>query len=49
MQNFFPLNKILFHLILYFFFTAYEVKQPTVQAKLSALRSQFSQVVAWID
>ncbi|XP_027932716.1 uncharacterized protein LOC114188318 [Vigna unguiculata] len=28
---------------------AYEVKQPTVQAKLSALRSQFSQVVAWID
>ncbi|XP_027915953.1 uncharacterized protein LOC114175380 [Vigna unguiculata] len=28
---------------------AYEIKQPTVQAKLSAMRSQFSQAVAWID
>jgi len=49
MHKIFPINIIFFHFILYFFFTAYEVKQPTVQAKLSAMRSQFPQVVAWID
>jgi len=30
-------------------FTGYEMKQPTLQAKLSALRSQFQQAFAWID
>jgi len=49
MHKIFPSNKIFFHFILYFFFTAYEIKQPTVQAKLSAMRSQFPQAVAWID
>jgi len=49
MHKIFPINIIFFHFILYFFFIAYEVKQPTVQAKLSAMRSQFPQAVAWID
>jgi len=29
--------------------TTYEMKQPTLMAKLSAMRSQFQQTVSWID
>jgi len=29
--------------------TAYEMKQPTVQAKLSVMRSEFKQAFFWID
>ncbi|XP_014503102.1 uncharacterized protein LOC106763420 [Vigna radiata var. radiata] len=33
----------------YYILTAYEVKQPTVTAKLTALRHHYPQQVAWID
>jgi len=29
--------------------TAYEMKQPTLMAKFSAMRSEFQQAVSWID
>ena len=34
---------------IYFFMTAYEMKQPIVQAKLSVMRSEFKQAFSWID
>ena len=34
---------------IYFFMTAYEMKQPIVQANLSVMRSEFKQAFSWID